>query len=494
MLDENEFKPFTLTDFSVADAAAENADGFSASKESVVNEGESGVEGITDRLASFKPLKFEEEEGVPEGFETKASNGLEEIKTDAEKIQLSEEFRNSEFFLENSLLTNAEEFADTIRDGAKLHKAQLLKQIEEQANVTDRIHQKTVAENQAAEEQRKKLLTDTENKVQEIKNQAYYEGFEAGRLQGMQKRYVEAEPLTKQANSVLEQLNSLRKVVRFQAEEELVKLALQIAKNVVAEEIKLNQDVIKNIVQVALHETEVQGKIYVYLHPDDYEFLLKSKTDLERYLSEEQTLVLRQNPDMKSGSINVESDEEIISRSIEEQFDLIEDNLNEQIENRHAHLAEVDIDAHDFNLPPDQDIDASIEDTADSANGQTSDISLVTEQTEQQTKPEDSNEADKTEEVSQSAESVDRINKEDAEFHHETVKPEVEAEQVEIEKPVAVTESAETKHQVQNSEPDEIINAEQNAESAEITDPEQNPESADTKESTPETSAEESDK
>ena len=183
MLDENEFKPFTLADFSVADAAAENAAGFSASKGGVVNEGGSGAEGIPDQLASFKPLTFKEEEVVPEGFETKTSNGMEEVKTDTEKIQLSEEFKNSEFFLENSLLTNAEDFAEAIRDGAKLHKAQLLKQIEEQANDTDLIRQKTVAENQAAEEQRKKLLTDTENKVQEIKNQAYNEGFEAGRLQ-----------------------------------------------------------------------------------------------------------------------------------------------------------------------------------------------------------------------------------------------------------------------------------------------------------------------
>ena len=92
-------------------------------------------------------------------------------------------------------------------------------------------------------------------------------------------------------------------------------------KIVVAEEIKIPNGVIKNIVQrLHCYETEVQGKIYVYLHPDDYEFLLKSKADLEKYLSDEQTLAIRQNPEMKPGSIYVESDEEIISRSIEDQF------------------------------------------------------------------------------------------------------------------------------------------------------------------------------
>ena len=149
MLDENEFKPFTLNDFSAADSASKNTEGISTPTENLT---------ISDEIESFKPLTFEEKE-VSEIFISEESNRLLEVKTDDEKIQLSEDFKNSEFFLENSLLTDAEEFAETIREGAKLHKAQLLKQIEEQVNDTDRIHQKTVAENQAAELQRKLLLS-----------------------------------------------------------------------------------------------------------------------------------------------------------------------------------------------------------------------------------------------------------------------------------------------------------------------------------------------
>ncbi len=372
MLDKDEFIPFTLNNFSVDDGASENTESISTSTENL---------GISGQNESFKPLTFEEEE-VSEDFISKETNGFQEVKTDTEKIQLSEEFKNSEFFMENSLLTDAEEFAETIREGAKLHKAQLLKQIEEQANDTDRIHQKTVAENQAAEKQRNQLLSETETKVQQIKDEAYKEGFEAGRMQGIQQRYDETEPLTQQINKILEQLDSLRKVVRFQAEEELVQLALQISKNVVAEEIKLNQDVIKNIVQGALHETEVQGKIYLYLHPDDYEFLIRSKAELELYLSEEQNLVVRQNPEMQLGSITVESDEDIISRSIEKQFNLIEENLNEQIEIRKTHLNAVDIDAHDFNLTPDQEKNTEKIESPHSQNLNISDESLIPEQTE----------------------------------------------------------------------------------------------------------------
>ena len=82
MLDEDEFKPFTMNDFSVADAASENIESISTSTENL---------GISVQNESFKPLTFEEEE-VSEDFISKESNGFQEVKTDAEKIKLSEDF------------------------------------------------------------------------------------------------------------------------------------------------------------------------------------------------------------------------------------------------------------------------------------------------------------------------------------------------------------------------------------------------------------------
>jgi len=358
----------------------------------------------------------------------------------------------------------------------------LLTKIEEQATDTKRIHKKTVAENQEAEEERKKLLSATEEKVDEIKNEAFNEGFEAGRLKGMQKRYDEAGPLVLQVNS-----DSLRQAVRFQAEKELVELALQIAKKVVAEEIKLPNDVIKNIVKAALHETEVQGKIYLYLHPDDYEFLLKSKADLERYLNEEQTLVLRQNPELKPGSIYVESDEEIISRSIEDQFDKLEETLTEQIENRHAQLSEVDLDAHDFSIRTSSDDAAN----ADSAAVHLQDVGEVdspaetdekaelkkadpekstvkdTEEIAQKTMPVDSSEVDENEKPVTQSGSVDLSKMDETDLSEEAADPALETESIETEEqeqqtkpienkePELETEAAKTEESVPETETDE---------------------------------------
>ena len=481
MLEDSEFKPFNLTDFTVAETLPEDSESSPATQEDGQDGAEVEESEISVRLASFKPLIIDEQGGSEE-FDAEGSTDLADRRTDAEKIQLSQDFRTANFFQENSLLTNAENFAETIRDGAKLDKTQLLTKIEEQATDTKRIHKKTVAENQEAEEERKKLLSATEEKVDEIKKEAFNEGFEAGRVKGMQKRYDEAGPLVFQANSIMEQLNSLRQAVRFQAEKELVELALQIAKKVVAEEIKLPNDVIKNIVMAALHETEVPGKIYLYLHPDDYEFLLKSKADLERYLNEEQTLVLRQNPELKPGSIYVESDEEIISRSIEDQFDKLEETLTEQIENRHAQLSEVDLDAHDFSIQTSTDDAAN----ADSAAVHLQDVGEVdspaesdekaelktanpekssvkdTEEIAQKTVPVDSSEVDNNEKPVTQSGSVDLREMDETDLSEEAADPALETEKqeqqtkpVENKEPELETEAAITEDSVPETETDE---------------------------------------
>ena len=473
MLEDSEFKPFNLTDFTVVETLPEDSESLSATQEDGQDGAEVEESEISVRLASFKPLIIDEQGGSEE-FDAEGSTDLADRRTDAEKIHLSQDFRTADFFQENSLLTNAENFAETIRDGAKLYKTQLLTKIEEQATDTKRIHQKTVAENQEADEERNKLLSATEDKVNEIKNEAFNEGFEAGRLEGMQKRYDEAERLVLQVNSVLEQLNSLRQVVRFQAEVELVELALRIAKNIVAEEIKIPTGVIKNIVQAALHETDVQGKIYVYLHPDDYEFLLKSKADLERYLSDEQTLAIRQNPEMKPGSIYVESDEEIISRSIEDQFNKLEKTLAEQKENRHAHLSEVDIDAHDFSIRPSSE--AAVDKESAAVHLQSVEETAVPEETEEtESKEEDAetstaNEAEdisheteqvdlsepvETGEAEQPSGSEDISETKETDFSEETAEPALESELIEAAEPALETESAETGEQELETDVDE---------------------------------------
>ena len=351
-LEDNEMEDSSLEDNEMEDSSLGNDE----SEDSSLGDNESENSSLGDdesedssRRSSFKPIVFGAESEFVE-FNSDSFSESESLKTDEEKINISQGFKTAEFFPEDSLLTNAEDFAQSIREGANLYKKELLKKIERQATDTERIHKKIISEKEEAEQEREKLLSSTEEKVKEIKKEAFQEGYDDGYKVGMQKRYDEAEPLAIKANSIFKNLSSLREVVRFQSEKELVKLALQIAKNVVAEEIKLNSSVTENIVKVALQETEKQGKIYLYLNQFDYEFLINSKCNLDSYLSNEQSLVIKQKSELSPGSIFVESEGEIISRSIEGQFEKIEKVLNEQIEQQAAQSKGCETDSQNKQL------------------------------------------------------------------------------------------------------------------------------------------------
>ena len=309
-MDSPEFKPFELKDFdsevSVQEAAAVETDG-------------------------FKPMNYSAGEDY-------AVLGEVDQKTETEKIDLSENFHTDHFQREDSLLTNAEDYARNIREGAALYKQKLVAENEAALNETERIKQETLALRKSAEEEKLKMIDEARAEVQGIKDEAFKEGFEKGLQEGIEKRYSEAAPLVERVEEVLGQLASLRQIVRFQGEQELVQMALLLAKRVVIEEIRSQPDLIESLLKAALKEVESKGKIRILLHPEDHEFLVQSGLDLDPYVKEEQSLLIKSDPDASPGSIHMESDEEVINFHFQKRFEELEDLLSIELSERHARL------------------------------------------------------------------------------------------------------------------------------------------------------------
>jgi hypothetical protein len=152
-------------------------------------------------------------------------------------------------------------------------------------------------------------------------------------------------------NGVIEQLSNLRQVVRFLAEQELVQLAVLIAKQVVVQELMINPEMLQNILVKALREIESKGKIQVFLHPEDYEFMQNTGVNLDQYMGEEQTLVLKVNQEAEPGSIFIETDDDVLNFTFQQQFEQIEEELSQRLAERQVQMHSVDMDAYDFTVP-----------------------------------------------------------------------------------------------------------------------------------------------
>ena len=164
--------------------------------------------------------------------------------------------------------------------------------------------------------------------------------------------------------------------------------------------------------------------------------------------------------------------------------------MNEQIENRQAHLNEGDIDSHDFNLTPDQDSNSTKIESPNSQNLNISDESLIQEQTEQESSPEEFVETEKTDNAVLTSDSEDTFNKENSFLDDGALKPLEESNNISQEEADVAVNSREKKSPEQNSVPVETTAAEQNNESAVATDPEENTEAEETEESSTDSSEE----
>ena len=135
-------------------------------------------------------------------------------------------------------------------------------------------------------------------------------------------------------------------------------MALLLAKRVVIEEIRSQPDLIESLLKAALKEVESKGKIRILLHPEDHEFLVQSGLDLDPYVKEEQSLLIKSDPDASPGSIHMESDEEVINFHFQKRFEELEDLLSIELSERHARLDEADMDQFDYSKGNSESTDA----------------------------------------------------------------------------------------------------------------------------------------
>ncbi|MBF0276236.1 MAG: hypothetical protein HQM13_00535 [SAR324 cluster bacterium] len=340
----DDIQPFTLKEFPPILEDQEDEDSPSAEK------ADEGGEENVDEGKGFTALAFRSGTSFDDPGEMVLGAEITPDLED-EKIALAENFRNTEFTEEKSQLTNAEEYAKKIREGAEIYSQRMHDEVDAKHKEVQQILESAEAVKEEAKAESKRLIEDAKAQVQAIKDEAYKDGFSAGEESGTQQRYDELAPQVQQIDEILEQLSRLRQIVRFQGEQDLLQLAILIAKKVVYEELAVNPDVIYNIARTSLQEIEALGKIRILVHPDDYDFLVNSKAKLEKYIKDEQTLVIVTNIDAEPGELLIETDESIVDFHFKKQFEAIEEVLNRTLHERQTHLHDVDMDAHDFTPP-----------------------------------------------------------------------------------------------------------------------------------------------
>jgi len=168
---------------------------------------------------------------------------------------------------------------------------------------------------------------DAQQERARIEQEAYHRAFAEGKAVGRQQAGAELQSVLDQLGRSLASLASLRSRIRGDAEGDLLKLAISIARRVLHRELTLDPESIEGLIRVALDKLQSRELCRVRVHPDQEQAIRKS---LERF-SNSQKVELITDASLQCGDVLFETAHGNLDASIESQLGEIERGLADRL-------------------------------------------------------------------------------------------------------------------------------------------------------------------
>jgi flagellar assembly protein FliH len=156
----------------------------------------------------------------------------------------------------------------------------------------------------------------------EIERAAYEKGYQQGEKAGLEVAEKKAEAIMKRYAESLLEVEQLKRSLYAQSEQELVKLAIEVAKKIVHREIRADRDIIQTLVRVALSHIGEKSAVTVLLNPVDYAYLLEQRAELSQ--TEGRDISLLADKSIERGGCLIQTECGDIDARIEQKFQEVE--------------------------------------------------------------------------------------------------------------------------------------------------------------------------
>lgn len=157
-----------------------------------------------------------------------------------------------------------------------------------------------------------------------IEKAAYENGFRQGEKAGLELAERKAEVLMRRYTDAILEIGRLKPKLYQQAEREVVKLALEVAKKIVHREVLVDREIVQSLIKVALSHVAVKSAVTVHLHPADYGYVLEQREAAGRAEEGDREVVLVADKTIDRGGCLVETECGDIDARIEEEFREVE--------------------------------------------------------------------------------------------------------------------------------------------------------------------------
>jgi flagellar assembly protein FliH len=166
------------------------------------------------------------------------------------------------------------------------------------------------------------LKAATEESVH-LKNQARQEGLETGRKEGAAQIQKELEQNLATAIALVNQAEEERLKRIGSSEQELLKLAVEIAEKIVGAELQLNPGAMLEITREALTRVATANNIIIRVNSEDYKRFMERSTTLQKAFTEPKMIRVEEDPGITPGNCFIETEHGNIDPRIKSQLEVI---------------------------------------------------------------------------------------------------------------------------------------------------------------------------
>jgi len=152
-----------------------------------------------------------------------------------------------------------------------------------------------------------------------LERESFTSGYAAGERAGLEAGTTRAEAMLRRLAQTLDELKALRGTLVRQTEEQMVQLALAIAKKILRREAAVDQDLIVAMARVALERVGESGIATIRLNPEDYASTVQRHTD---HWAGARVKVVA-DPSVSRGGCLVESEFGFVDASVDAQFEQV---------------------------------------------------------------------------------------------------------------------------------------------------------------------------
>ena len=160
----------------------------------------------------------------------------------------------------------------------------------------------------------------TSDRIAMIEEEAYEKGFAQGEKDGFEIGEQKGARAAEQIETVLTEIQHLKKDIVRRAEKELLGIIFQIAEKIVHTQLKDDTNAISDTILQAIHLAAEKSEITLRVNPDDYDLVEKLRPEIFKRIRELKTMTVTSDKSVTRGGCLLETARGNVDARIETQL------------------------------------------------------------------------------------------------------------------------------------------------------------------------------